>query len=125
MRHILIIIIKILFLTCTSKRYLLKTGSNSKEIYDEIAIKDSHNDYMADVKIQSVDVGKSVELKCVSPKEFSGCYFSKTDEKLIYRIEPTSSFQNNRISCLCDVSIQHFNQLAGWIRTRYSSMIRV
>ena len=64
----------------------------------------SYNDYMADIQIQSVDVGNPVELKCVSPKTFSSCFFSKTGENVYYKIEPKVSFQNQRFGCLCDVS---------------------
>ena len=84
-----------------AKRYLIKARQNqpSKKIDD-----DKHNDYMADVQIKSVDVGNPVELKCVSPKEFSTCLFSKTGEDLLYRIKPNSTFDDSRLQCLCDVS---------------------
>ena len=86
----------------SSKKFLLETKQKFEN--KKIAM-NSQNDYMADVEIQSVDAGEPVELKCVSPTEFSGCFFSKTDEKLIYRIESNSSFKNGRLTCLCDVSL--------------------
>lgn len=83
----------------SSKKFLLET---KQKFEDKKIAMNSQNDYMADVEIQSVDAGEPVELKCVSPTEFSGCFFSKTDEKLIYRIESNSSFKNGRLTCLCD-----------------------
>ena len=72
----------------------------SKKVLDE-----AHNDYMADIDIQSVDVGSPVELKCSSPKEFSRCIFTK-DGNLLYTIKPKVSYQNDRLQCLCDVSLE-------------------
>merc|ERR1711915_734721 len=83
------------FITITFITYLIS-------LYESKKINAHHNDYMADIDIQSVDVGKPVELKCVSPKDFSACFFSKTDGNLYYRIRPNASFEENRIQCLCD-----------------------
>ena len=90
---------------CLAKKYLIKARQNppSKKIGD-----DKHNDYMANVQIKSVDVGNPVELKCVSPKEFSRCLFSKTGEDLLYRIKPNSTIDDSRLRCLCDVSKGHY-----------------
>ena len=65
----------------------------------------THFDYMADVKIQSIDIGKPVQLKCDSPKEFSRCFFSKIDGNTFYRMQPKATFHDERLKCLCDVSV--------------------
>ena len=101
MKPNLITLIQIIVMS-SSKKFLLET---KQKLENKNIAGDSQNDYMADVDIQSVDAGEPVELKCVSPTEFSGCFFSKTDEKLIYRIEPNSSFKDARLTCLCDVSL--------------------
>ena len=114
----LIFVMNLLF-PCISKTLLIETKQlsvkNDSEritgdtIYDDIdknILDNTANDYMADVEIKSAQIGESVELKCVSPKEFSRCFFSKVDEHLFYEIRPKVDFQNQRLQCLCDVSLQ-------------------
>jgi len=91
-----------------SKKFLIKTKEKSlnatKKKSINLSYDDSQNDYMADIQIQSVDAGTPVDFKCVSPKEFSACFFSKTGDNNYYKVEPKASFQNKRLQCLCDVS---------------------
>ena len=88
-----------------SNKFLVKTRQKLNKTDPEIVIEETHNDYMAELDIQSVDVGSPVELKCSSPKEFSRCFFSK-DGKVWYTVEPKVSHQNDRLQCLCDVSLE-------------------
>ena len=103
---------------CMLKKLLIVTKENSdKKIaddgthYDYIDndviqnVTDNNNDDMADVKIQSATSGNPVELKCVSPQEFSTCFFTKTDADNFYRIRPNAKFHDKRLQCLCDVSL--------------------
>ena len=71
-----------------SKKFLVKTRQKLNNTDPELVIDEpqGHNDYMAELDIQSVDVGSPVELKCSSPKEFSRCFFSK-DGKVWYTVE--------------------------------------
>ena len=87
-----------------SKKFLLTSKEKSLNATKKKSMDESQNDYMADIQIQSVDVGTPVDLKCVSPKEFSACFYSKTGDNNYYKIEPKASFQNKRLQCLCDVS---------------------
>ena len=87
-----------------SKKFLLTSKEKSLNATQKKSMDESQNDYMADIQIQSVDVGTPVDLKCVSPKEFSACFYSKTGDNNYYKIEPKASFQNKRLQCLCDVS---------------------
>ena len=87
-----------------SKKFLMTTKEKSLNATKKKSMDESQNDYMADIQIQSVDVGTPVDLKCVSPKEFSACFYSKTGDNNYYKIEPKASFQNKRLQCLCDVS---------------------
>ena len=87
-----------------SKKFLLTSKEKSLNATKKKSMDESQNDYMADIQIQSVDVGTPVDLKCVSPKEFSACFYSKTGDNIYYKIEPKASFQNKRLQCLCDVS---------------------
>ena len=84
---------------------MVKTGQKLNKTDPELVIDETHNDYMADLDIQSVDVGSPVELKCSSPEEFSRCIFSK-DGKLLYTVESKVSYQNDRLQCLCDVCLE-------------------
>ena len=95
-----------------ARKLLLETRQKSGEIKqhtkdDVYTTEDitTHFDYMADVKIKSVDAGKPVQLKCNSPKGFSRCFFSKIDENTFYRMQPKATFHDKRLKCLCDVSI--------------------
>ena len=99
---------------CMLKKLLIVTKENSdKKIadgthYDYIdndIIKNVTDNNMADVKIQSATSGNPVELKCVSPQEFSTCFFTKTDADNFYRIRPNAKFHDKRLQCLCDVSL--------------------
>ena len=98
---------------CILKKLLIVTKENSDK---KIADDGTHYDYidndviqnvtdMADVKIQSATSGNPVELKCVSPQEFSTCFFTKTDAEIYYKIQPNANFHNKRLQCLCDVSL--------------------
>merc|ERR1719244_2529579 len=70
------------------------TGSISFDVDDDDKNVDAAaNDYMADVKLKSVDVGKPVRLKCVSPQEFSACFFTKEDSLILYQVQPKAAFQ--------------------------------
>ena len=102
---------------CLLKKLLIVTKENSDNKiadgthYDYIDndiiqnVTDNNNDYMADVKIQSATSGNPVELKCVSPQEFSTCFFTKTDAEIYYKIQPNANFHNKRLQCLCNVSL--------------------
>ena len=87
-----------------SKKFLMTTKEKSLNATKKKSMDESQKDYMADIQIQSVDVGTPVDFKCVSPKEFSACFYSKTGDNNYYKIEPKASFQNKRLQCLCDVS---------------------
>ena len=102
--YIATLIVTNLIFLCEMKMFLAQIDHYSNNNTNRKNTNDHHNDYMADLEIQSVDVGKPVELKCVSPKDFSRCLFSKTDGNLYYRIRPKASFEENRLQCLCDVS---------------------
>ena len=88
-----------------SKKFLVKTRQKLNNTDPALVIDEpqAHNDYMAELDIQSVDVGSPVELKCSSPKEFSRCLFSK-DGNLLYTVKSKVSYHNDRLQCLCDVS---------------------
>jgi len=88
-----------------AKKFLIKTKQHMNKTEPQLVGDEAHNDYMADIHIQSVDVGKPVTLKCNSPKEFSRCFFAKNGQ-LFYKIEPKVSYQNDRLQCLCDVSLK-------------------
>ena len=118
MKPALMIMLNLPFLS-TAKKFLIETRQKySKRPHD-----DTHYDYMEDpisqniankmaiVKIRNVDVGNSVDLKCTSPKEFSTCFFSKKDGDNYYRVRPGAKFLDNRLHCLCDVSIQSWKQI--------------
>ena len=90
-------------LICLARKLLVKTRQHLNKTEPKLVIDEAHNDYMAELDIQSVDVGSPVELKCSSPKEFSRCLFSK-DGNLLYTVKPKVSYQNDRLQCLCDVS---------------------
>ena len=88
-----------------AKKFLIKTREHMNKTEPQLVDDEAHNDYMADINVQSVDVGKPVTLRCNSPKEFSRCFFAKGG-KLFYKIEPKVSHQNDRLQCLCDVSLK-------------------
>ena len=92
-----------LFALCDGKNFLIETKDEFRN-HTNLSYDDKDRDYMAELDIKSVDEGHPVELKCVSPREFSACHFSKTNENIIYRIQPKVAFQNERLLCLCDVS---------------------
>ena len=89
-----------------SKR--ISNASHYDDMDEENYVDDTSNDYMFDVEIKSVDAGNPVQLKCESPTEFSKCSFTKVDELISYEIRPKVSFQNQRLQCLCDVSLAYF-----------------
>ena len=91
---------------CVSKKYLLKTKPKpGNRTYIEMVPNDrQYDDYMANVRIQNVDAGTPVEVRCDSPKKISACFFSKKDSNLYYKIQPKTTFQKKRLQCLCDVS---------------------
>ena len=103
-RLLIFILVEIHFLD-SGKKFLIKTGHKSNKDRRDKLPEDLHKDYMADIEIKTVNAGDPVELKCVSPRKISACFFSKTDENLYYKIQPKSRFQNNRLQCLCDVSL--------------------
>ena len=102
---ILIFSSNLLFFSET-KTLLIKTKEKTLSSPKLENTDDNHNDYMADIQIHSVDVGNPVELKCVSPKKFSACFFSKIGEHNYYRFEPKASFHDKRFGCPCDVSFK-------------------
>merc|ERR1719244_881759 len=105
-----IVIVMNLFFPCITKITLIETrkmpGRNeslSTHFYDdvnEISVDESSNDYMAEVEIKSVKIGRPVHLKCASPKEFSTCLFTKVDDHIFYEIQPKVSFEDRRLQCL-------------------------
>ena len=98
----------ILFRSCVTKKLLIET----KPTFDDRTIVKSderlNGDYMMDVDVQTVNVGNPVELKCNSPTKFSACYFSKTGENTLYRMQSKATFLDKRLQCLCDVSPRMF-----------------
>ena len=105
------ILLGLILASCNTKHILIKT----KPI-DGVAVKrfatnmsnmstyDDAGDYSANVQAQSLRVGDPFDLKCNSPKEIKGCYFSREGGNTIYRVRKGATFEQNRLQALSDVS---------------------
>ena len=75
-----------------------KTATEDENVYGK--------DYMNSAgSTQHVNVGDAYDIKCNSPKEIKKCSFIANSGNTIFKVKSGATFDQNRIQCLCDVSI--------------------
>ena len=107
------IIINICFIHyCSPNIYLVETEQKSTdEFTPDTSIGYDYMDTqgiirgkeMVDKREQSVQLGKSANLKCSSTSKISKCLYHTKNGTIIYESRPGISIEGGRITCLCDV----------------------